>query len=86
MEEAGGRTERLLKILNKKIIYYEELTILGCAVEGNSSSHHGSRHRADHHVMYGQWPILKWRNGKIEKMKNGEKAREAVSALWPFYA
>ena len=46
---------------------YEEFTILGCAVEGNSSSHHGSRHGADHDLMYGPRPILKWKNGEMEK-------------------
>ena len=38
---------------------YEEFTILGCAVEDDSSSHHGGSHRADHDVMYGLWPVLR---------------------------
>ena len=42
----------------KKGVAYEEFTILGCAVEGNSSSHHGGRHGADHDLMHGAWPIL----------------------------
>ena len=41
-----------------KRVDYEEFKILGCAVEGYSSSHHCGSHRTDDHVMYGQWPIL----------------------------
>ena len=37
----------------KKGLAYEEFKILGCAVEGYSSSHHGGSHRTDDHVMYG---------------------------------
>ena len=32
---------------------YEEQAILGCAVEGDSSSHHGGRHGAGNHELYG---------------------------------
>ena len=43
----------------------EEFTIFRCAVEGHSSSHHGSRHRADHHVMYGPRPdVLRKKNSE----------------------
>ncbi len=35
-----------------------EQAILGCAVEGDSSSHHGGRHGAGNHVMYGIRTIL----------------------------
>ena len=42
---------------------YEEQAILGCAVEGDSGSHHGGRHGAGNHVMYGLWPILNKKGG-----------------------
>ena len=51
---------------------YEEFKILGCAVEGYSSSHHGGSHRTDNYVMYGPRPVLKWKNGK---WKNGENEK-----------
>ena len=35
-----------------------EQAILGCAVEGDSSSHHGGRHGAGNHVMYGIRTVL----------------------------
>jgi len=44
--------------LRKKGLAYEEFKILGCAVEGYSSSHHGGSHRTDDHVMHGQWAVL----------------------------
>ena len=55
----------------KKGVAYEEFTILGCAVEGNSSSHHGSRHRADNYVMYGLWPTLNVKNPHPINNKDG---------------
>jgi hypothetical protein len=39
---------------------YEEQAILGCAVEGDSSSHHGGRHGAGNHVMYGIRTVLNY--------------------------
>ena len=42
----------------EEVRVYEEQAILGCAVEGDSSSHHGGRHGAGNHVMYGIRTIL----------------------------
>jgi hypothetical protein len=62
---------------------YEKFTIFRCAVEGHSSSHHGSRHGADHHVMYGQRPtFLKWENGENEKLRKSQGSSECFSGLF----
>jgi hypothetical protein len=42
----------------KKGVAYEEFKILGCAVEGFSSSHHCGSHRTDNYVMYGARSVL----------------------------
>ena len=43
---------------------YEEQAILGCAVEGDSSSHHGGRHGAGNHKLYGIRTVLGQKKGK----------------------
>ena len=61
-------------VLNKKTkknLCYEEFKILGCAVEGNSSSHHGGSHRTDNYVMYGAWPVLSLPTKKPPPQKRG---------------
>ena len=47
---------------------YEEQAILGCAVEGDSSSHHGGRHGAGNHELYGIRTDCAL--GAINKLKN----------------
>ena len=57
-----------------------------CAGEGHSSSHHGSRHGADHHKLYGPWTtFLKWKNGEMEKLRNGENERKREPQWFPFF-
>jgi len=66
----------------KIIKAYEEFKILGCAVEGYSSSHHGGSHRTDDHVMYGQWAFLKKRK-ELEPFGFNSFASVGITGLEP---
>jgi len=70
--------------LKKKGLAYEEFKILGCAVEGYSSSHHGGSHRTDDHVMYGQWAFLSLPQKK-EALPSGRglfEKKKGVGTIW----